>query len=879
VRYATRYRIFRSTTNDTATAIEVGSTAANYFFDASATAAQVYYYWVRAESGVDFGSFSASDQGQRATGQIVSGVFSPLVPSPIPTGNETTAAKAYLGKVLFWDEQLSSTDTVACGTCHRPAAGGSDPRTVVGNSRSRNPGLDNIFNTADDVFGSPGVIRNNADGTYTSDPIFGLREQVTPRHSPTYINAGYGRGGSFWDGRADEVFRDPQSNSILLDSFAILESQSVVPPLSAAEMAHGGRTWTQAAQKMAGVKPLALAVNIPPALQTWIGGRTYPQLFQEVYGTPDVTPARIAMAIAAHERSIFSDQAPLDKWAYGIESLTPQEETGRQLFESLTCSSCHGGPLLSDQSFHNIGVRPPNEDLGRGGITGRAGDNGRFKTPTLRNVELRAPYMHNGRFATLEDVVEFYNRGGDFDAPNINHDVIHPLNLTPQQKADLVAFLKRPLTDDRVRNETPPFDRPKLFTESTRVPAISGSGRAGAGSFVPVPIAIEPPLVGNPSFTVGVSDALGGASAVLVIDSSDPGVGGSIPAAGGFARVELNLSGSGNGNGYGSASLQIPDTAALVGQTFYGRWYVVDPAAANGFSVSRLFSFTVFGDAMATRRTPFDFDGDQKSDIAIFRPNANAEWWMVNSSNNSVFAAAFGLSSDAPVPADYTGDGKTDIAFYRPSTGMWFVLRSEDFSFYGFPFGNSIDVPAPADYDADGKADPAVFRSGAWYILRSTDGDVASLSFGVAGDKPVPADYDGDGKADVGIYRPNGGTCGEWWIMRSNAGLLAASFGFSTDKTVVGDWTGDGKADCAFFRPSNNTWYVLRSEDLSFFGFPFGVATDTPAPGDYDGDGKFDAAVFRQPGAQWFINKSSGGATSLVFGAPGDQPVPGAYVR
>ena len=324
------------------------------------------------------------------------------------------------------------------------------------------------------------------------------------------------------------------TGEILLTSQASLESQSAGPPVSPAEMGHTNRDWSQVAARVAASKPLALANNIPAGLRTWIGSRTYPELFNEVFGTPDVTPARISMAIATHERTLFSDQTPLDRWAYGIEQLTPQEEAGRLLFISQQCNACHAGSLLANHQFQNIGVRPPAEDRGRGAITMNAIDDGKFKTPTLRNVELHGPYMHNGRVATLDDVVGFYNRGGDFDAPNIDHSLIHPLDLTFTQRAELVAFLKRPLTDLRVRDQLPPFDRPQLYTESSRIPQVTGTGRAGSGGITPKVIAIEPPLVGNPSFTVCVTDALGGTQAVLVIDSSDPGVGSTIPASGSF---------------------------------------------------------------------------------------------------------------------------------------------------------------------------------------------------------------------------------------------------------------------------------------------------------------------------------------------------------
>jgi uncharacterized delta-60 repeat protein len=273
---------------------------------------------------------------------------------------------------------------------------------------------------------------------------------------------------------------------------------------------------------------------------------------------------------------------------------------------------------------------------------------------------------------------------------------------------------------------------------------------------------------------------------------------------------------------------------------------------------------------------PFDFDGDGKTDLSIFRPAAG-EWWYQKSSTGTHGVAAFGASSDKLVPGDFTGDGKTDVANWRPSTGEWFVLRSEDFSYFSFAFGIASDIPAPADYDGDGKTDAAVFRpsTATWFISNSGGGTTIE-QFGQTGDVPVVADYDGDGKADIAIYRPS---LGQWWILRSAAGLIAATFGNNTDKTVQGDYTGDGKADVAFFRPSTGEWFVLRSEDFSYFAFQFGTAGDIPSPGDYDGDGKADAAVFRPSTSTWFAQRATAGTLIQQYGQAGDISVPNAFVR
>ena len=526
----------------------------------------------------------------------------PLGAPPVPVENPQTAAKIALGQALFWEEQLSGTGTVACGTCHRAFAGGADPRSALAGADAIHPGPDAQRGSPDDIVASPGVPAHGGSGLYRFDPTFGYAAQVGTRAAPSMVNAAYSPL-LFWDGRAGGTFLDPATGELLIAQGAALENQALGPLVNAIEMSPSGAEVNAVATQLLRAVPLVLADEVPTALSTWIAGRTYPELFADVFGSPEPTAARIAMAIASYERSLVSTQTPFDSENGGTPSLTDLERQGRQVFVANDCAACHSGALLSDNDFHYIGVRPVAEDLGRFVQNGDPADRGAFRTPSLRNGELRGTFMHDGRFTTLEQVVDFYDRGGDFTAPNKDAR-IRPRNLTAGQKSALVAFLKRPLTDVRVTAETGPFARPRLFTEGDRAPQIVSGGRAGSGGLEPLIGAIEPPLLGS-RFTVSVTQALGGATATLVVSRADPGVQDVAPQ-GDFHREVIALQGQGTGNGHASVNVDLGFDPALVGTTLYGRFYIEDPAAPQGLAVTPAFAMTVFGESLTVFRADFE---------------------------------------------------------------------------------------------------------------------------------------------------------------------------------------------------------------------------------------------------------------------------------
>jgi cytochrome c peroxidase len=238
----------------------------------------------------------------------------------------------------------------------------------------------------------------------------------------------YGRGRFFWDERA-----------------ATLEDQVLQPIQNSVEM---GMTLPALVQRL-GAEPY------------------YTNLFERAFGTTEVTSDRISKALAQFVRSIVSTRSKYDRGIpVGFTNFTAQEILGRQIFlgqvGNATCAACHGTDNFVPNNIFNNGLENPYVDKGVGALSGRVQDEGLFKVPSLRNIELTAPYMHDGRFATLEQVVEFYNSGVT-NHPNLSPPLRVPtppgappgpprrLNLTAEQKAALVAFLKT-LTDENLLN-------------------------------------------------------------------------------------------------------------------------------------------------------------------------------------------------------------------------------------------------------------------------------------------------------------------------------------------------------------------------------------------------------------------------------------------
>ena len=570
---------------------------------------------------------SAADDGQE--GAPIFGLWDPF----FPPENPVTEEKRVLGKILFWEEQLSTDNTVSCGTCHIPSEGGVDPRIGV------NPGFDGIFGNDDDISGSPGVIMTDQNGEYLRSVLYDLLPQVTGRRSMSNFVSMYA-GNLFWDGRAEGDYIDPISGDTLAVSSAGLEVQSLIPILSDVEMAHQNRDWGSVVTKLTNAKPLALASDIPQDMLSAIKANdSYPALFEQAFGDPEVTPARIGFAIATYERTLIPNQSPWDLWVDGDPNgMTPDQFQGWQTFRASRCNDCHVAPLFTTNAFTPNGIRPPFEDLGRSVFSGTSFEDGAFRMSALRNLAIRDRFDHTGGF-TMDEVFDFYaHRNGQGPFPqNLDFRLTTPIVFSPADEALVREFITNGLTDPRVASESFPFDRPTLHTELAETnPLVIGGGNAGSGGFSPEMIAITPPNIGNLGFKIGVDMALGGAQAWVAVSSSPP-VNGVV------AQDELvgpiSLNGMGSGDGYGTLFYPIDDIS-LDGQTFYMQWLVADSNAQGGFARSQVAQVTPFCSMIAScvPGCPADLTGDGQ----------------LNFFDVSAFLSAFSMGDPA---ADFDGDG------------------------------------------------------------------------------------------------------------------------------------------------------------------------------------------------------------------------------
>jgi cytochrome c peroxidase len=307
--------------------------------------------------------------------------------------HQPVPTRTRLGRWLFYDARLSADGSISCASCHRPEHAFSEPTAVstgIGGRRGTRK--------------APSLL-NLATRTVLPD----IREDK----EQTF----------FWDGRASS-----------------LEHQVLVPIANRDEM---------------GLDHQAMVDRF-----SGIGG--YAPYFREAFGSDGIDRERIAIALSDYVRTRVSGNAPYDRWTYAGDGKAMSEEAQRGseiFFFTGNCAACHAGFNFSDGRFHNIGVgwdaaSQRFKDEGRFAVSHNERDRGAFKTPGLRDVSRHAPYMHDGSLATLRDVVEFYNRGGERNPRQTPR--IRPLGLNPRDIDALVAFL-RSLDGEGYQDQAPRY--------------------------------------------------------------------------------------------------------------------------------------------------------------------------------------------------------------------------------------------------------------------------------------------------------------------------------------------------------------------------------------------------------------------------------------
>ena len=382
---------------------------------------------------------------------------------------------------------------------------------------------------------------------------------------------------------------------------------------------------------------------------------------------------------------------------------------------------------------------------------------------------------------------------------------------------------------------------------------------AGAAFDVPKAIAIQ----ANGKIVVGGTSPTGSNKDFAIVRYNRNGSLDQKWGAGGIVTTDLG----GNSDAISALAIQTNGRIITAGESDVGS------VGTRKFALARYIGDTAEN---------FDYDRDGNSDISVFRPSSG-DWWVLGSSSGSASMQHWGISSDELASADYDGDLKTDLAVWRAGAiGSLYVLNSFDNTIRIDSFGQTGDDPSiVGDYDGDGKADPAVYRVGAspgqqsvFYYrgsLNNPAGNITFIPWGTNGDVAARGDYNGDGRLDPTVFRPTG----VWYSLNlTNNSSTTTNWGLGIDKLVPADYTGDGKTDHAVFR--NGVWYIRESNSGLAQYANWGLSTDKLVPADYDGDGRADIAVYRD--GTWYIQQSTDGTRVVSFGLSTDVPTPSGYM-